>query len=105
MLLLLMGFVKVIPIRLSIACKDSQAVKAIDPSDLDVASRLTGQFDYIHLFTKREEEFDDLFPQNKWTMREQGGKQVETICATRERGIPIMDSQQGLRKVSWGMKK
>jgi hypothetical protein len=92
-----MGFVKVTAIRLSMACKDSQAVKAIHPSGLDVASRLNGQFDYIHLFAKRQEEFDDLFPRNKWTMREQGGKQVET-CAARERGIPIMDSQYKILK-------
>ena len=50
----------------------AEAVQAIDPSGLDVASRLTGQFDYIHLFTKSEEEFDDLFPKLKAHLKPTG---------------------------------
>lgn len=50
----------------------AEAIKAIDPSGLDVASRLTGQFDYIHLFTKSQEEFDDLFPRLKAHLKPTG---------------------------------
>jgi hypothetical protein len=50
----------------------AEAVKAIDPSGLDIASRLTGQFDYIHLFTKSQEEFDHLFPKLKAHLKPTG---------------------------------
>ena len=50
----------------------AEAIKAIDPSGLDVASRLNGQFDYIHLFTKSQEEFDDLFPRLKAHLKPTG---------------------------------
>lgn len=30
--------------------------------DLDIASRLTGYFDYIHLFTKTQKDLDKRFP-------------------------------------------
>jgi hypothetical protein len=50
----------------------AEAVKAIDPSGLNVVSRLTGQFDYIHLFTKSQEEFDDLFPRLKAHLKPTG---------------------------------
>ena len=50
----------------------AEAVKAIDPSGLDVATRLTGQFEYIHLFTKSQEEFDDLFPRLKAHLKPTG---------------------------------
>ena len=50
----------------------AEALKAIDPSGLDVSTRLTGQFDYIHLFTKSQEEFDDLFPRLKAHLKPTG---------------------------------
>ena len=49
-----------------------EAVKAIDPSQLDVATKLTGTFDYIHLFTKSQEDFNDRFPKLKARLRQTG---------------------------------
>jgi hypothetical protein len=48
------------------------AVKAIDPSQLDVATKLMGTFDYIHLFTKSQEEFNDRFPKLKSHLKPAG---------------------------------
>lgn len=42
-----------------------EAVEVIDPSRLELATKLTGQFDYIHFFTKSQEEFNDTFPRLK----------------------------------------
>jgi hypothetical protein len=50
----------------------AEAVKAIDPSGLDVQTRLTGQFDYIHLFTKSQEEFNTMFSRLKSHLRPTG---------------------------------
>jgi hypothetical protein len=50
----------------------AEAVKAIDPSGLDIPARLTGQFDYIHLFTKSQDEFDNLFPKLKSHLKPTG---------------------------------
>ena len=50
----------------------AEALKVIDPSQLDLAARLTGQFDYIHLFTKSQEEFNDLFPRLKSHLKTTG---------------------------------
>ena len=38
------------------------ALAAIAPPDLEVAPRLTGTFDYIHLFATGREELDRIFP-------------------------------------------
>lgn len=35
----------------------------IDPPNLDVASELTGDFDYIHFFARTRAELDDTFPE------------------------------------------
>ena len=50
----------------------AEAVKAIDPSQLDLSARLTGKFDYIHFFTKSQEEFDETFPRLKAHLRPTG---------------------------------
>ena len=41
------------------------AVAAIAPPHLDLAPRLAGTFDYIHLFTMSQEELDEAFPRLK----------------------------------------
>jgi hypothetical protein len=50
----------------------ADAIEAIDPSQLDLALKLTGRFDYIHLFTKSQKEFDDLFPKLKAHLKPTG---------------------------------
>jgi hypothetical protein len=50
----------------------AEALKAIDPSHLDLATKLTGKFDYIHLFTKSQEEFNKLFPRLKTHLKPTG---------------------------------
>ena len=50
----------------------AHAIEAIDPSQLDLAKKLNGKFDYIHLFTKNQEEFDDLFPRLKNHLKQTG---------------------------------
>jgi hypothetical protein len=40
----------------------SEAVEAIDPPPLERATELTGDFDYIHFFTKSQDEFNEIFP-------------------------------------------
>jgi hypothetical protein len=50
----------------------AETVKVIGTSDLDVAARLAGQFDYLHLFTKSQEEFDELFPKLKGHLKPTG---------------------------------
>lgn len=39
----------------------AEAIKAIDLPSLDIASKLTGDFDYIHLFAKSQAEFKKSF--------------------------------------------
>ena len=41
------------------------ALGALDPPSLDVASELTGGFGYIHLFARSRAELDDAFPKLK----------------------------------------
>jgi hypothetical protein len=48
------------------------AQAAIDPPDLDVASELTGEFDYIHLFAWTRAELDDTFPKLKAHLKPTG---------------------------------
>ena len=40
----------------------AEAVDAIDPSQMELGKRLAGKFDYIHFFTKSQEEFNERFP-------------------------------------------
>ena len=49
-----------------------EAVKAMDPSHLDVAIKLNGKFDYIHFFTKSQEEFNKQFPKLKAHLKPTG---------------------------------
>ena len=39
----------------------AETAEAIDPSHLKLAAKRAGKFDYIHLFTKSQEEFNELF--------------------------------------------
>jgi hypothetical protein len=48
------------------------ALAAIAPPDLAVASRLTGAFDYIHLFTTSRQELDGRFPALRAHLRTTG---------------------------------
>ena len=50
----------------------AEAVEAIDPSELDLATKLTGKFDYIHLFTKSKEDFNERFPRLKAHLKPTG---------------------------------
>jgi hypothetical protein len=50
----------------------TEAMEVIDLSRLDLATRLTGTFDYIHLFTKSQKEFDDRFPRLKSHLKPTG---------------------------------
>jgi hypothetical protein len=50
----------------------AEAAKAIDLSHLDLATKLTGTFDYIHFFTKSQEEFNDRFPKLKSHLKPTG---------------------------------
>lgn len=49
-----------------------EAMDAIDLSRLDLAKRLTGKFDYIHLFTKSQAEFNKRFPRLKSHLKPTG---------------------------------
>ena len=50
----------------------AEALEAIDPSRLDLAAGLSGKFDYIHLFTKSQEDFDKQFPRLKTHLKPAG---------------------------------
>ncbi len=49
-----------------------EAVDAIDPSALELAAEVAGDFDYIHLFVKTQEEFNDIFPTLKAHLKPKG---------------------------------
>jgi hypothetical protein len=49
-----------------------EAIEAIDPSHLDLVAKLTGKFDYIHFFTKSQDEFNDMFPKLKTHLKPTG---------------------------------
>ena len=49
-----------------------EAIAAIDLPSLNIASRLTGYFDYIHLFAKSESELRKKFPQLKAHLKPEG---------------------------------
>ena len=48
------------------------AVKAIELPGIEVASTLTGQFDYIHLFVKTQDKFSEQFPKLKTHLAPKG---------------------------------
>ena len=50
----------------------AESLEAIDPSRLDLAAKLSGKFDYIHLFTKSQEDFDKQFPRLKTHLKPAG---------------------------------
>ena len=50
----------------------AEAVEVIDTSQLELATKLTGKFDYIHLFTKSQEDFNELFPRLKTHLKPTG---------------------------------
>lgn len=49
-----------------------EAVEVIGPSGLELATKLTGQFDYIHFFARSQEEFNDTFPRLKAHLKPTG---------------------------------
>lgn len=49
-----------------------EAIAAIDLPSLDVASELSGDFDYIHLFAKSQAEFKENFPKLKTHLKPTG---------------------------------
>lgn len=60
-----------------------EAIDAINPPPLELAAELDGDFDYIHLFVKTQETFNDTFPRLKahlkptgmlWVSWPKGGK-------------------------------
>ena len=50
----------------------TEAIEAIDLPSLDIASKLTGYFDYIHLFAKSESVFRTSFPELKAHLKPKG---------------------------------
>jgi hypothetical protein len=48
------------------------ARELIDPPRLDLASELSGEFDYIHLFARTQAELDDTFPKLKAHLKPTG---------------------------------
>jgi hypothetical protein len=68
------------------------AEDAIDPPDLDVVTRLSGDFDYIHLFTKSQADLDRTFPRLRdhlrptgmlWVSWPKGGKLGTDLSMTK----------------------
>lgn len=49
-----------------------EALAAIDTSPLTLATKLTGKFDYMHLFAKSQAEFNDMFPRLKKHLKPTG---------------------------------
>lgn len=50
----------------------ADALKVMDLPSLDVASRLTGEFDYIHCFVHSQEELHEKFPKLKAHLKQTG---------------------------------
>jgi hypothetical protein len=50
----------------------AEAVKAIGLPPLDLAAKLTGDFDYIHFFAKNQKEFEKVFPKLKAHLKPTG---------------------------------
>ncbi len=59
-------------IRAILVNAPAEAIKAIDLPNLDIASRLTGYFDYIHLFVGSESELRKKFPTLKSHLKPEG---------------------------------
>jgi hypothetical protein len=49
-----------------------EAVEAIGLPDVEVATNLKGEFEYIHLFAKNQEEFNEHFPRLKTHLKPEG---------------------------------
>lgn len=49
-----------------------EAIEAINLPSLNIASRLTGYFDYIHLFVRSESELRKKFPKLKTHLKPEG---------------------------------
>lgn len=49
-----------------------EAMETLDPSRLELVTRLTGKFDYIHFFTKSQAEFNKRFPRLKTHLKPGG---------------------------------
>lgn len=50
----------------------ADAIKAIDPPDFNLASRLSGDFDYIHFFARSQTGLKKKFPQLKSHLKPKG---------------------------------
>jgi hypothetical protein len=50
----------------------TEAREAIDVSKLDLNTKLNGSFDYIHFFTKSQDEFNKRFPRLKSHLKPTG---------------------------------
>jgi hypothetical protein len=50
----------------------AELVEAIDPPPLERATELRGEFDYIHLFAKSQQEFNDNFARLKSHLKPTG---------------------------------
>jgi hypothetical protein len=65
---------------------DEEAIKNIKLPTLDISDKLDSEFDYIHLFAKKQSEFTKLFPKLKQHLKPTGmlwvswpkGKKLET---------------------------
>jgi hypothetical protein len=63
----------------------SEAVlETLSLPDLEVAKRLEGKFDYIHLFTKSQDELDEAFPKLKTHLKETGMLWVSWLKGRKE---------------------
>lgn len=51
--------------RVLIINAPSDAIDGMKLPEIDIARRLTGEFDYIHLFVKNQSEYKDKFPKLK----------------------------------------
>lgn len=49
-----------------------EAVDAMDPPTLELATELAGDFDYIHLFVTTQDTFNDIFPRLKAHLKPKG---------------------------------
>jgi len=50
----------------------AEVVEALDLPHLELARKLAGNFDYIHLFAKSQAEFNDIFPRLKAHLKPTG---------------------------------
>ncbi|HRO86389.1 MAG TPA: hypothetical protein PK110_16335 [Niabella sp.] len=51
---------------------DKEIIGNINLPNLDVSKKLEGEFDYIHLFVKKQSEFNDYFPELKLHLKSSG---------------------------------